>query len=129
MMNSKDFALAYSVKYCVSYKCALRDCEKFWGLLKKLLYEDKENVTIYGLGSFRHQIKKARKVRHPETKEIIVIPESIKIKFTQSSTRWNRQDFFFLYNLLTIGPISNTLLFTITIVWFLKSKRSSIWSI
>ena len=85
MMNAKDFSRAYAERYGVPYKYAMHDCEKFWELLSKLLYEDKENITIYGVGSFKQQTKKEKMVRHPATKEIITIPESTVIKFTQPS--------------------------------------------
>jgi nucleoid DNA-binding protein len=86
MMNAKDFSRAYAERYGVPYKYAMHDCEKFWELLSKLLYEDKENITIYGVGSFKQLTKKEKKVRHPITKEIMTIPESVVIKFLQTSS-------------------------------------------
>ena len=85
MINAKDFSRAYAERYGVPYKYATHDCEKFWELLSKLLYEDKEDITIYGLGSFRQKTKAAKRVKHPVTKEFITIPESSVIKFTQTS--------------------------------------------
>jgi len=85
MINAKDFSRAYAERYGVPYKYATHECEKFWELLGKLLYEDKENITIYGVGSFKQQTKKAKNVRHPATKEMMTIPESTTVKFTQPS--------------------------------------------
>jgi nucleoid DNA-binding protein len=86
MINAKDFARAYAERFGVPYKYATHDCEKFWELLAKLLYEDRVNITIYGVGSFRQKTKAAKKVRHPVSKEIITIPESSVIKFVQTSS-------------------------------------------
>jgi len=85
MINAKDFARAYSKQYGVPYKYAQHDCDKFWELLGKLLYEDKENITIYGVGAFKHKKNVARQVRHPGTKELITIPESRVIKFVEKN--------------------------------------------
>ena len=86
MINAKDFARAYAERYGIPYKYSTHECEKFWELLAKLLYEDKQNITIYGVGSFRQKTKAEKKVRHPATKEIITIPESCVIKFVQTSS-------------------------------------------
>ena len=85
MINAKDFSRAYAERYGVPYKYAAHDCEKFWELLGKFLYEDRENVTIYGVGAFKQQTKKEKKVRHPATKEIITISETSAIKFVETS--------------------------------------------
>jgi len=87
MITANDFAQTYSELYGVPSKYARYDCDKFWKLFSKLLYEDKNNITIYGIGSFRHITKMERKVRHPGTGEIITIPEQNVVKFIQATNR------------------------------------------
>ena len=85
MINAKDFALVYANKFNIPHKYAISECDKFWQVLAKLLYENEEDITIYGFGSFRQKILTAKKVQHPITKEITTIPQRRIIKFVQTS--------------------------------------------
>ena len=86
MINSQQFAKAYSERYGVPYEFAIHECKKFWELLGRFLYEDKADITIYGFGSFKQRIMNERNVMHPVSKEIITIPKCSRIKFIQTSS-------------------------------------------
>ena len=82
MIKKKAFARAYA-KHCgISYQYALADCEKFWEVLGKLLYEDKENVLIEDLGLFKQKTTAPKNFKHPVTGEMKTRPARKTIKFT-----------------------------------------------
>lgn len=83
-MNGKEFSKLYAKSYGVNQKYAAVICSTVFELLGKVLYEDKEDVTFYGFGSFKQQIMAEKRARHPVSGEMIVIPERQVIKFRPS---------------------------------------------
>lgn len=61
---------------------------KVFDYLAYLLKEGKEqNIYIYNLGTFKHKIKKTKKVRHPITGADIIIPERDEVVFNLSTNQ------------------------------------------
>ena len=92
MINRKQFSRMLAEKYGVTYQSAEQICKDIFELLGKVLYEDKEDVTISGFGSFKHKIAKAKKVRHPTTGEIVTTSERDYVKFIGSRTLSEKQE-------------------------------------
>lgn len=81
MINATDFSRLYAKTYKVSNEYGATICESVFKLLGELLYENKEDVSIYRFGSFKHKTMAEKKARHPKTGEMITIPERDVIKF------------------------------------------------
>ncbi len=86
MINGKELSKIYARKYGVSQRCAAEVCGSVFELLGDILYNEKEEVTIYGFGSFKQKTMAQKRARHPATGEIIVIPERRIIKFKPSDS-------------------------------------------
>lgn len=86
MLNATDFSRLYAKTYGVTLSYSATMCESVFALLYDVLYNKKEDVTIYGFGSFKHQKMAAKRARHPGTGKMITIPERDVVKFRQSET-------------------------------------------
>ena len=91
MLNAKEFSRRYAETYGVSYKHAITICNSVFALLGEVLYDDKEDVSIYGFGSFKRKEAAEKKVRHPATGEIITMPAREFIKFTPTLTAFSEK--------------------------------------
>ncbi len=84
MINRREFGRLYAERFGVTYKESDVVARRVFELLGSLLYEEKEDVTITGFGSFKHKTAKAKQVRHPASGKIITIPEKEFVKFIPS---------------------------------------------
>lgn len=84
MINATEFSRLLAENYGMTYKDAAIVCECFFEQLADLLYVKKEDVVINGFGSFRNKMIPDKRVIHPSTKEEMVIPAHLEIKFKES---------------------------------------------
>ena len=85
-INSREFAKGFSLRYGIPFNIALHKSNMFWELFRKILYEDKDDISIYRLGAFKHVTRAARKVIHPTSKQLIELPEKTIVRFYQAKT-------------------------------------------
>lgn len=70
-----------------TFKQAEKDIKGFMEALQKVFTEtDEKKVIIPGFGTFVLQDRKQKRIRHPKTHEIIVIPEHKKVTFKTTSS-------------------------------------------
>ncbi len=86
MLTLKEFSRKYAETYGVTYEYAYTICKTVFKSLKEVLCEEKQDVMIYGFGSFKHKHNKEKAVRHPKTGEMTTIPARDVIKFQTSET-------------------------------------------
>lgn len=86
MINGKELSKVYAKTFGVSQRYAAEICGSVFELLGKLLYEEKEDITIYGFGSFKQKTMAEKRARHPGTGEMIVIPERHIVKFRSTES-------------------------------------------
>lgn len=61
---------------------AEKDVKGFMEALQKVFTEtEEEKIIIPGFGAFMLQNRKPKRIRHPKTHEIVVIPEHKKVTF------------------------------------------------
>ena len=84
MLTLKEFSRRYAETYHVTYDYANTICQTIFRTLGRVLYEDKEDVVIYGFGAFKHKKTKEKAVRHPVTGEMSKVPERDVVKFHMS---------------------------------------------
>ncbi len=97
MIHRRQFSRRFAEKYGVTYRDAYQICKNVFELLGILLYEEREDVVIDGFGGFKRKKVKPIAIRHPTTREIIVIPERDLVRFLPSELlsekekqRWGR---------------------------------------
>ena len=86
MLNATEFGRLYAQTYGVTNEQGAAICGSVFDLLYYVLYNKMEDITLYGIGSFKHQNLAAKKTRHPVTGEMITIPERCVVKFKQTET-------------------------------------------
>lgn len=89
MLNAKEFSRKYAEAYGVSYKQATTICQSVFDFLGETIYQDKEDVVIYGFGSFKHKKTAPKRVKHPSTGEMMTMPPRDMIKFTPSGVAYD----------------------------------------
>lgn len=89
MLNAKEFSRKYAETYGISYKHATTICQTVFELLGETIYDNKEDVVIYGFGSFRHKKTAPKRVKHPTTGEMITMPARDMIKFNPSQAAFD----------------------------------------
>lgn len=83
-MNRNDFVRLYAKTFGVTIEVASSLCKGMFNLMAKTLYEDEEDITINGFGSFKVKRKSEKRIRHPKTREFMIVPPKKFIKFTPS---------------------------------------------
>ena len=83
-MTGYEFSRLYAETYNTTYGDAKIICDTVFDLLGTVLYSKKEDITLYGVGSFKHKQTKQTQVRHPVTKEIVNIPPRNYIRFVET---------------------------------------------
>ena len=86
MINEKDFIHIYAETYQTTIKEAEKVCANVFQLLKRLMYKEGREISFYKFGSFKQKTLKAKRVRHPITKEILTTQEKKVIKFCQTDS-------------------------------------------
>lgn len=82
-MNQKELTIAIAKRFFITQRES-RDIIKF---IITEITEDLKNgkeISLRNFGSFTKKKHKAKKVRHPKTGRIIIIPERITIDFNPS---------------------------------------------
>lgn len=83
-MNRKEFTKKFAEKYGISIATSKEVCKVFDFLAEVIDQEDK--VYLYNLGTFKHKLRKEKRVKHPVTGELINIPARDEITFARSAT-------------------------------------------
>lgn len=83
-MNKKEFARKFAEKYEVTQESAREMCYAVFELLSEQL-DLGEDIYIYRLGTFKHETRKEKAVRHPRSGEMMTIPEKKVIVFKRST--------------------------------------------
>jgi len=86
VINRKQFIRAFAEKYHVTYRLSERMCKDIFEFLGETVYQNGEDVTIQGFGSFKHKQIQARRLRHPTSGEMMVVPARDVVKFTPSGS-------------------------------------------
>lgn len=86
-MNKKELGRKYAEKFIVSYQVGEEIIENVFDLMGEIMFDEKEDLSIYGFGSFKHKTAKPKTVRHPSTGELMVIGERDYIKFIPTATK------------------------------------------
>lgn len=74
-----------------TFSQAEKDIKGFMEALERVFRETEEDsVIIPGYGQFILQTRRPRKIRHPKTHEIVIIPERKQVVFKPSSKLYVR---------------------------------------
>ena len=82
-MNRKEFVKIVAKKYDTTQDFAKQICAAVFDTLNEQL-DNGNDVYIYGFGSFKHETRKGKQLRHPKTGELMLIPEKDVISFKRS---------------------------------------------
>lgn len=83
-MNAREFSRAYAEEYNITYEQSEAITTTMLEFLAKVLYEQKQDLTLYGFGAFKHKTFAERNNRHPITGELKVLPARNVITFKPS---------------------------------------------
>lgn len=84
-MTREEFVRAYAERYETTIRASREACYNVFEFLsEKIATEPK--VYIIGLGTFKKQKYKAKRIRNVNTGEDFVVPETEKIVFTASES-------------------------------------------
>lgn len=84
MIKLKDFVRKLSERNDITLTCSKDICYAFIDTLNYLLDNSEEDVYLYGLGTFKHETRKAKVLRHPKTGELMTMPERNVITFKRT---------------------------------------------
>ena len=84
-MNKQDLAIDVAVKFFITQVESEKILRFILDDIAKSLVKN-ERVYFRGFGSFTRIRRKARRVRNPKTKKMMVIPPHYTVKFTPSNT-------------------------------------------
>lgn len=84
MLNTREFSRMYAKAYGVTKEYAFTICSTVFDMLASELYDEEENIYIQGLGTFRQALVSSRRVRHPGTGQMMIIPPKKVVKFKPS---------------------------------------------
>lgn len=87
MLNRKQFSRKLAEEKGLTYQYAETICDAVFDMLYKVLYEEEEDLSIYGFGSFKHRVTKPKQTRHPGTGEMMTVPARTFIKFNETDAR------------------------------------------
>lgn len=91
-MKKKDFAKVLAKKFDIAQDYALDITEAVFETLSETL-DSGEDVYFYGFGTFKHETRKSKIVRHPKTGELMEIPSKEIIVFKRTvSNKDNSSD-------------------------------------
>lgn len=82
-VNKEDLSIALAVKFFITQVEAKKIIDF---TLDKITADLKKGDRVYfrNFGTFTREKRKARRVRHPKTKKIMIIPAYYTVKFTPS---------------------------------------------
>ena len=83
-MNKQDLAINVAVKFFITQVESEKIINFILDDITKSLSKN-ERVYFRGFGSFIRYRRKARRVRNPKTKKMMIIPEHYTVKFTPSA--------------------------------------------
>jgi len=83
-MNKQDLSIALAVKFFITQVEADKLINFMFDGISKSLSMNKR-VYFRGFGSFTRERRKVRRVRHPKTKKMMIIPAHYTVKFTPSA--------------------------------------------
>lgn len=86
-MNRADFVKLFAKKFEIPQTMAREMCYAVFETLSEQLDESTENIHIYGLGTFKHEKRKGKVLRHPKTGELMTIPERDIITFKRAEIK------------------------------------------
>lgn len=84
-MNRKEFIKIVAKRYDTTQDFAKQICDAVFDTLNVQLNEGKD-VYIYGFGTFKHDIRKGKQLRHPKTGELMTIPDKDIVVFKRTSS-------------------------------------------
>ena len=85
MKYMTDFIRDYAEKHKITIKNATLICESVFQLLGETLYGKEEDLSLHGIGIFKHQTLAEKRVRHPGTGEMLTMPARTIIKFKETN--------------------------------------------
>lgn len=86
MINTRELCRMYAKTYGVSIKYSESIVNSVFDLVKELLYDEKQDIQIRKFGTLKHKLMKEKRVRHPATGELFIMPERDVVKFIPSET-------------------------------------------
>lgn len=86
-MNRADFIKLFAKKFEIPQTMAKEMCFAVFETLSEQLDNSNENIHIYGLGTFKHEKRKSKVLRHPKTGELMTIPERDIITFKRAELK------------------------------------------
>lgn len=86
-MNRADFIKLFATKFEIPQTMAKEMCFAVFETLSEQLDASDENIHIHGLGTFKHEKRKSKVLRHPKTGELMTIPERNIITFKRAETK------------------------------------------
>lgn len=90
-MNKKEFSKIVAKKFDLSQEYSLDLVRAVFATLSEVLNEG-HNVYIYGFGTFKHKVRKAKRLRHPKTGEMIEMPEKKIIAFSETPSVFSDEE-------------------------------------
>lgn len=91
-MNRADFIKLFAKKFEIPQTMAKEMCFAVFETLSEQLDATNENIHIYGLGTFKHEKRKSKVLRHPKTGELMTIPERDIITFKRAEIKETEED-------------------------------------
>ena len=82
-MNEKEFILAIAEQFFLTKVESKNIVELFLSKINEGLHKN-DRVYFRGFGTFTKEMRAAKRVRHPKTGKIIVVPEHITVDFKPS---------------------------------------------
>jgi DNA-binding protein HU-beta len=83
-VNKEDLSIALAVKFFITQVEAEKMLAHLLDGITKALQKN-DRVYFRGFGSFTRERRKARRVRHPKTGKMMIIPAHYTVKFTPSA--------------------------------------------
>lgn len=90
-MKKKEFAKGFAEKHEITQDEARNICYAVFEYLGEML-DRGEDVYIHRLGTFKHEVRKAKNVRHPKTGEMTMIPERTVITFKRTVSKFDEEE-------------------------------------
>jgi len=81
-MNRDEFVRTLAAEYGMTIGESKEICEAVLAHMRRVI--EKEDLSIFGFGTFKHKFIKEHKAIHPQTGEVIMVPAKDRIKFIPS---------------------------------------------
>ena len=86
VITRNQFIKAYAKSFKTTRDYSRTICDSVFLLLGKMICEEGADVTYQNFGTFKHKLFSEKRARHPETGEMLTIPQRDVIRFNPSPT-------------------------------------------